>query len=97
MPSLSTVLVSDNETMDTGFNVYLTDTSSNSVTLTLPAIDGADGTHFFVRNIDTSATSNTTTIVAASGETIEQASSYVLPTGTTIHILAFGTNWYLID
>ena len=96
MPSLSSVLVSStSEDVSPGYAVYFTDTSSNSVDLNIPEIM-ANGLHFYFRNIDVSPTSNETHINAFSGNTVEGQSSYLLVTGSFVHLVAFGTNWYII-
>ena len=96
MPSLnSTIVSSASANVSSGYSIYFTDTSNNSVDLNLPQIM-ADGLHFYFRNIDTNLTSNQTNINAFSGDTIEGQSSYMLSTGEAIHFVAFGTNWYII-
>jgi hypothetical protein len=95
MPSLTCVLISDaTADVDSGYAVYFTDTTSNDVTLTFPAIT-ADGAHFYFRNINTSS-SFITTILPNGTDTVEFGSSYQLFTGTFNHFVAFGTNWYII-
>ena len=76
--SLSCILVSNSTTVDTGYDVYFTDTSLNPIVLILPTITG-DGTHFRFRNIDVNFTLNSTIITAAPGNTIEGQLTYQLP------------------
>jgi len=77
------------------YDIYFTDTTVNPVTLTLPAIDGDDGLHFYFRNINDGIPDDTT-ILPADGDTIDGQSSYVLFTGTFNHFVSLGTNWYII-
>lgn len=93
--SLSAVTVNSNAIVDPMFHIYFTDTTSNSVTLTLPTIT-ADGLHFWFRNTDVNITLNTTTISSGAGNTIEKQATYNLARGTFAHFVGVGTNWYLI-
>lgn len=93
--SLISTIASSDAIVDKGFDIYFTSTVSNSVTLTLPVIT-ADGDSFIFRNIDVNLTSNTTTIAAGAGNTIEGQATYLLPTGSFNRFVALSTNWYLI-
>jgi len=93
--SLISIIATSDQNVDPGYDIYFTDTSSNTVTLTLPVIT-ADGQHFYFRNINTTGPDDTT-INAGGSDTINEAgSSYVLFTGTFNHFVALGTNWYII-
>lgn len=82
-------------TIERGYAIYFIDNSFNNIVLTMPPITG-DGAHFYLRNINTSNPGFITTILPDGSDTIENGASYQFEWGTFIHLVAFGTNWYLI-
>lgn len=75
---------------------YLINATDNDVDINLPEIM-SDGEHYYFRNISGLLVLNSVTIFAHSGNTIENNSNYILTNGSYIHIVAYGTKWYIIS
>lgn len=84
--------VTDDITLDFGYNAHLIDASSNNITVTLPIITG-DGPNFFLARIDTSG--NTVTI-DGNGATINGSSTVSMNTHDTTLLVMSADNWYTL-
>lgn len=92
--SFSTTQVNSDSLLDPGFNVYLVDASSNSITLTLPNIY-ADGITFTIKRIDYS-TLNQVNLVTTNNQTIDTQTSLIIYKGVNITVQSFNGNWISI-
>ena len=80
--------------MNLGFDTYLVNASSNSITLTLPTII-SNGIQFIIRRIDINL-SNTVTITGQSGELIDSNTLILLKPNNNIRINSFNNAWYTV-
>lgn len=74
---IATTINSNQSPLDVGYNMFMCDAQSASFTITLPSAVGYDGYHIHFIRVDSNS-SNTVTIAAANGETIDGAASKVL-------------------
>lgn len=86
--------VTEDSTLDYGWDTYLMDASSNNITMTLQQSYG-DGLLFTFSRVDDNS-SNTVTIVANSGSLINGGSSVTLNPHENITITSWDNNWYTI-
>jgi hypothetical protein len=88
----SPVFVNSNGTLDSNATVFYVDASGGNLSLTAMTIT-ADGMNFKILRTDSS--SNTVTLAADSGQTINGASSVSLDVNVEYYYVSDGTNWYL--
>lgn len=81
------------ETLDFGWDTYILDASSNSITFTMQASSG-DGPQFAFSRIDN--TLNTVTIEAESGGSINGASTLTLAPYENVTLVSLDNVWYTI-
>lgn len=83
-----------NYTLNATDTVVLGDTSSSSITLTLPTAVGHLGAFIFIKKI---AATNTITIATTASQTIDGNSSMALVAQyETLSAVSDGSNWYLV-
>lgn len=92
MANTYTMTVNTSTLMETGYNVYIIDATSNDIALTLPTIV-CDGMNFLIRRIDSNA-NNIITLVSQSGELIDGTSSKLLNPNGNIQINSNGNQWH---
>jgi len=73
-------------------NIYV-DTSSNSVTITLPAVASHTGRIYTIKNIDAT---NTATVDGNASETIDGSLTQVLALHASMKIQSDGSSWWII-
>jgi len=95
MSSAAITLVTSNTTLDPGYNIYLVNASSNSVTLTLPPILG-DGEEFTISRIDT-AVLNIVTLTTSDGQNINFGSSINIGPQTNLTVSSYLSAWYTVN
>lgn len=84
-----------NFSLNYSYSVNLVDSTSQNIVITLEEIANyyGDGVIFFIKKIDSS--SNTITLNAHSGETIDNNASYVM-TSSAITLVCNATKWYIL-
>lgn len=91
MPSTkSTTLITSSTTIDTGYENFLIDATSGSLTITLPIIL-SNGQFFRFRRIDNTANNVT---ITGTGQNIDGNTNITLPVLTTIPLLSYSNEWY---
>ena len=75
-------------------NYLLCDTSSNAVTVTLPAVAAASGYLITVKNIDGA---NNVTVQATGAETIDGGATDTLAGLSSGGYLSDGSNWHIVN
>ncbi|MAF42883.1 MAG: hypothetical protein CMI54_01765 [Parcubacteria group bacterium] len=75
--------------------MYLLDTTSGNLTLTLPDLTNNQKTKWvFVKNVGTGT--NTATINPAGSETIDGGTSVVLSLNAYVMVMSTRTNWFIV-
>lgn len=90
MSYFTATTLNSSQTIDLGYNMFLCNAQSGTITLTLPSSSGYDGYHIHFVRVDSNS-SNKVTIQAANGETIDGASTLDL-TATTSKVDMFVAN-----
>lgn len=91
----SPVFINSNTTIDTGYDIYFVDCSSNNITLELPEI--YDGQYYTIKRIDTSLT-YTLTITINSDDSCyidDDGTSITLPTHNSVDLYSFNNSWFI--
>lgn len=90
------IVITSDSTANYTYTTNMVDCTNGNINISFGKISDyyGDGSHFYV--IKTDATANTITLVPYSGETLNNLSTYVMPT-SHIHIMCFGTNWYILS
>lgn len=88
---INTTLDLNDDSWD-GYNFFVVDASSGSITITMENIT-ADGINFYMQRVD--ASENTVTLQPESGQTLNGSSSYMLAIGTRVFCVSENSN-YLI-
>lgn len=91
--SYITTITSDT-TIGTGFDTFIVDASSNSITITLPFTENSD--LFYFKRIDNNS-ANTVTITGTSGQLIDGRTSQILPVNFNRTYSSVNSNWYSVE
>jgi len=95
MSYYSTGYINSNNDMNAtgfvGYQLMIVDASSGSISIILPT-SGGDGTSYIFIRIDSSS-SNTVTFTCQSGDTINNATSIIMPINRYSEIYYWGNNW----
>jgi hypothetical protein len=91
----STTLIDDDYTINYTYTANFVDCTNGNINLSFDKISDyyGNGTHFYIIKTDLSA--NTITLTPFLGDTINNASSYVMTT-ESIHLICYDTNWYIL-
>lgn len=92
MSSKYLIAVNADTLMNTMYNYYMVDASSNDITLTLPDIE-SDAIGFTVKRNDNNANYSVTVIPSGAG-TIDNLLSKVITPNGIIKFTSLGSNWY---
>lgn len=95
-PSKHQITVTSDTVMVPDYGIYIADSSSNTIQLTLPkAADCGKGFRFVIKTLANSAVYNVT-CAAFSGETVDGGSTTILDSAyTAINVLCDGTQWFV--
>lgn len=90
---ITTITVST--TLTGAYGIILADATAGAITVTLPAAADYKEKLFSIKKIDSSA--NIVTVAAASGETIDEATSHLIPVQyVSIDVVSDGTEWWIV-
>src|SRR5437660_1174529 len=92
MSNLYVFGITENTTIDLGYNAFFVDATGDNITITIPTNPG-DGTNFMISRTD--ATANTVTI-QATGCDINGSSSVSLNAHQNTLLGSFNGNWYTV-
>jgi len=77
-------------------DTILVDTTSNPVTITLPAVHTA-GKEYFIKDKFGTASANNITVISADGDTIDLSASFVMNVNYQgIMLISDGTDWFIV-
>lgn len=94
-PIFATATKTGNYTLTSSDTVILADSTSGSVTITLPTASTVSGYRFYVKRTDGSA--NSVSVARSGSDTIDGATSVSLGAQyTTMTFVSDGTNWFII-
>jgi len=83
------------DTLDDTNHIVLCDTTSNAITINLPAASGNTGLTYHIKKID--SVTNTVTVDANASETIDGATTQVIIAQyDSMYIVCDGSNWHII-
>jgi len=94
MATLNYDVVTSNATLSWDYDIYFVDASGGSITLTLPDPFDYDGTHFYIKRVDTTY-SNTVTVTPTNSH-IDNLTTLSINSLQKFHFIAYNSNMYLL-
>ena len=95
--SMAIKAVTSSYTVTAADNTILANTSTGTITVTLPSPSGITGRIYTIKKIGTGGIDNQLTITPSAGSTIDGGASYVIYNDWTyVTLQTDGSNWYII-